>query len=57
MLTPGYNAVPVCTEDRDGIYMEEDNSMLHEAKIGPLSGSKASIPCAKLITSCYKQVE
>ena len=30
METPGYNAVPVCTGDRDDIYMEEDNSMQHE---------------------------
>ena len=28
--TPGYNAVPVCTGDKDNVYMEEDNSTQHE---------------------------
>ena len=30
MERPGYNAVPVCTGNRDDVYMEEDNSMQSE---------------------------
>ena len=30
METPGYNAVPVCTGDKDDVYMEEDSSTQHE---------------------------
>ena len=30
METPGYNAVKVCTGDKDDVYMEEDNSKQHE---------------------------
>ena len=30
METPRHNAVPVCTGGRNDVYMEEDNSTLHE---------------------------
>ena len=38
METPGYNAVPVCTGDRDDVYKEEDNSMQHEEDSVGLKG-------------------
>ena len=65
--TPGYNAVPVYTGDRDDVYMEEDNSTQHEEDSVVLTGLKQKqnhgvegksafpVPCA--ITSCYKQVK
>ena len=40
METPGYNAVPVCTGDRDDVYMEEDNSIQHEEDSVVLTGVK-----------------
>ena len=40
METPGYNGVPVCTGDRDDIYMEEDNSTQHEEDSVVLTGVK-----------------
>ena len=41
METPGYNAVPVCTGDRDDVYMEEDNSMQHEEDLVILTSVKS----------------
>ena len=41
METPGYNAVPVYTWDRNDVYMEEDNSMLHEEDSVVLTGMKS----------------
>ena len=40
METPGYNAVPVCTGDRDDVYMEDDNSTQHEEDSVVLTGVK-----------------
>ena len=40
METPGYNAVPVCTADRDDVYMEEDNSAQHVEDSVVLTGLK-----------------
>ena len=61
MQTPGCNAVPVCTGDRDDVYMEDNNSMQHEEDSVVLTGARqkqdqeveaqASIPCAKASTS------
>ena len=36
--TPGYNAVPVNTWDRDDVYMEGDNSTQHEEDSVVLTG-------------------
>ena len=36
----GYNAVPVCTGDRDDVYMEEDNSTQHKEDSVVLTGVK-----------------
>ena len=38
METPGYNAVLVCTWDRDDVYMEEANSTQHEENLFFLTG-------------------
>ena len=38
--TLGYNAVPVCTEDKHYVYLEEDNSTQHEKDSGVLTGVK-----------------
>ena len=38
--TPGYNALPVCTGDRDDAYMEEDNSIQYEEDSVVLVGEK-----------------
>ena len=38
--TPGYNAVPVYTVDRDGVCMKEDNSTQHEEDSVVLTGVK-----------------
>ena len=40
METPGNNAVPVCTVDRDDVYMEEANSTQHEKDSIVLTGVK-----------------
>ena len=39
METPGYNAVPVCTVDRDHVYTG-DNSTQHEEGTVALTGEK-----------------
>ena len=43
MLTPGYSTVPICTGDKDGVYMEEDNSTQHEKNSVALTGVKQMI--------------
>ena len=40
METPRYNDVPVCTGDRDDVYIEEDNSTLHVEDSVVLTGVK-----------------
>ena len=40
METPEYNALPVCTGDRDDGYMEEDNFTKHEEDSGVLTDVK-----------------
>ena len=30
METPGCNTIPVCTGDKDDVFLEEDNSIPHE---------------------------
>ena len=40
METPEYNAVPVCTQDRDDVYIEEDNFTWHKEGSVVLMGVK-----------------
>ena len=42
MDTPGYNAVPVYSGDRDDVYMEVNNSTQHEEDSVVLTGVKQS---------------
>ena len=66
METTGYKAVPVCTGDRDDVYMEEDNSMQHEDDSVVVTGVKQSRTMkwkpsqhslCEASTSCYNQVK